>query len=33
MEPVLVTDPSHADVLAELMAREPIFHRPEFGTK
>jgi hypothetical protein len=33
MEPVLVTDPSHADVLAELIAREPIFHRPEFGTK
>jgi hypothetical protein len=32
-EPRLVTDPSHAGVLAELMAREPIFHRPEFGTK
>jgi len=32
MEPVLLTDSCHADVLAELMAREPIFHRPEFGT-
>ena len=26
------TDPEHADVLRELMAREPIFHRPEHGT-
>jgi hypothetical protein len=26
------TDPELANVLAELMKREPIFHRPEFGT-
>ena len=26
------TDPALAEVLAELMQREPIFHRPEFGT-
>jgi hypothetical protein len=26
------TNPELADVLAELMKREPIFHRPEFGT-
>jgi hypothetical protein len=32
MEPVLITDPSLTDVLAELSRREPIFHRPEFGT-
>jgi hypothetical protein len=32
MEPNLVTDPKLADVLAELERREPIFHRPEFGT-
>ena len=32
MEPILVTDPALADVLDELRAREPIFHRPEFGT-
>jgi len=25
-------DPNTAEVLAELSAREPIFHRPEFGT-
>ena len=31
-EPVLVTDPSLLDVLAELIRREPIFHRPELGT-
>jgi hypothetical protein len=31
-EPVLSTDPALADVLAELIKREPIFHRPEFGT-
>ncbi len=30
--PVLVTDPHLADVLEELRAREPIFHRPELGT-
>jgi hypothetical protein len=32
MEPRLVTDPRLADVLEELKKREPIFHRPEFGT-
>jgi hypothetical protein len=32
MEFDLVTDPKHLAVLAELMQREPIFHRPEFGT-
>jgi hypothetical protein len=32
MEPTLSTDPELSDVLAELRAREPIFHRPEFGT-
>ena len=32
MEPSLVTDPKLAHVLAELEQREPIFHRPEFGT-
>jgi hypothetical protein len=32
MEPTLVTDPSLLDVLAVLMSREPIFHRPELGT-
>jgi hypothetical protein len=26
------TNPELADVLAELMKREPIFHRPELGT-
>jgi hypothetical protein len=30
--PELSTLPEPADVLAELAAREPIFHRPEFGT-
>jgi hypothetical protein len=33
MEPKLVTDPRHLAVLNELMQREPIFHRPEFGTE
>jgi len=28
----LTTDPALADVLRELVAREPIFHRPEHGT-
>ncbi len=28
----LNTDPDLADVLAELIAREPIFHRAEYGT-
>jgi len=32
MESTLTTDPSPADVLAELSSREPIFHRPELGT-
>ncbi|HTU51373.1 MAG TPA: hypothetical protein VMF56_12300 [Acidobacteriaceae bacterium] len=31
-EPDLVTDPTLADILAQLIRREPIFHRPEFGT-
>ena len=31
--PHLATDPGLSDVLEELKAREPIFHRPEFGTK
>lgn len=30
-EPLLVTDPALGDALAQLMRREPIFHRPEFG--
>ena len=32
MEPNLVTDPRILDVLKELVQREPIFHRPEFGS-
>jgi hypothetical protein len=32
MEPHLVTDPRLMNVLQELTVREPIFHRPEFGT-
>jgi hypothetical protein len=32
MEPTLTTAPELADILAELSRREPIFHRPEFGT-
>jgi hypothetical protein len=31
-EPILVTDPSLAAILEELRSREPIFHRPEWGT-
>jgi hypothetical protein len=31
-EPEPSTAPELADVLAELIAREPIFHRPECGT-
>ncbi len=27
-----VTDPRLADVLSDLKRREPVFHRPEFGT-
>ena len=32
MEPILKTAPELVDILAELSAREPIFHRPELGT-
>ena len=32
VEPPLKTVPELKDVLAELSSREPIFHRPEFGT-
>ncbi len=32
MEPELATAPELQGVLAELSRREPIFHRPEFGT-
>lgn len=32
MEPTLVTAPENAEVLRELMQREPLFHRAEFGT-
>ena len=32
-EPDLITDPALAEVLEELIRREPIFHRPEFGTR
>jgi hypothetical protein len=31
-EPVLVTDPTLTEVLAELRLREPLFHRHELGT-
>ncbi|HZM53977.1 MAG TPA: hypothetical protein VFC03_03005, partial [Acidimicrobiales bacterium] len=31
-EPVLVTDPTLMEVLAELRAREPLFHLRELGT-
>jgi hypothetical protein len=31
-DPERRTDPGLAEVLAELMDREPIFHRPEWGT-
>lgn len=31
-EPELRTDPAWLPALEELRAREPIFHRPEFGT-
>lgn len=31
-EPDLSTPPGLASVLQELAAREPVFHRPEFGT-
>ncbi len=32
MEPILTTAPELECILAELSSREPIFHRPEFGT-
>jgi hypothetical protein len=32
MEPTLTTAPELEGILAELSRREPIFHRPEFGT-
>jgi hypothetical protein len=32
MELASTTDPKLLDVLADLRRREPIFHRPEFGT-
>jgi len=32
MDPTPATAPELADILAELSRREPIFHRPEFGT-
>ena len=32
MEPTLSTDTALLGVLEELKSREPIFHRPEFGT-
>jgi hypothetical protein len=32
MEPALSTDPALLGILEELKSREPIFHRPEFGT-
>lgn len=32
MEPHLETAPEHMTVMRELMQREPLFHRPEFGT-
>lgn len=32
MEPELVTHPELSGILEKLTSREPIFHRPEFGT-
>lgn len=32
MEPELITAPGILNILDELKKREPIFHRPEFGT-
>jgi hypothetical protein len=32
MEPIFITAPELQGILAELTCREPIFHRPEFGT-
>jgi hypothetical protein len=33
MEPSPDTAPNRLNVLEELRRREPIFHRPEFGTR
>jgi hypothetical protein len=32
MEPEFVSAPEHTAVMRELMEREPLFHRPKFGT-
>ena len=32
MEPQLITEPKLLNILEELKKREPIFHKPEFGT-
>jgi len=32
MEPESISDPRLSNILNELKKREPIFHRPEFGT-
>lgn len=32
MKPWLTTEPGLRDILEDLRSREPIFHRPEFGT-
>lgn len=32
MEPIFTTAPELQEILADLSSREPIFHRPEFGT-
>ena len=32
MEPEFVADPELRPIVEELKAREPLFHRPEFGT-
>jgi hypothetical protein len=32
MEPQFITAPEHLTVMRELMQREPLFHRPEFGS-
>ena len=32
VEPALKTEPELLGILSELVRREPIFHRPEFGT-
>jgi hypothetical protein len=32
LEPIFTTAPELQEILAELSCREPIFHRPEFGT-